>query len=95
MSLDQLPIILPTAVAAIAVLGWSARGVRRMWRLMSKANRWLDQVLGEPARDGLPARPSLMQRVEHIEKQQAEHVEWHAGRSGAPARPTPARPNGR
>ena len=92
--LQQLPIILPAAVAGIAVTGWLLRGLRRVWRLMSKTNRWLDQVLGEPAKDGQPARPSLMARIEQIERQLADHLEWHAKPDGTPAARTPARPNG-
>jgi hypothetical protein len=72
-----------------------------MWRLMSKANRWLDQVLGEPARDGQPARPGLMDRVTGIEarvagleEKVAEHVEWHGAPGDQPARAVPRQPNG-
>lgn len=71
-----------------------------MWRLMSKANRWLDQVLGEPARDGEPARLGLMERVAGIERRMAgidaklaEHLEWHGDPSGSPAGRTGPRPN--
>ncbi len=83
---QALGIVSGSLAAAIVVVTWAAKGLRRMWRLMSKANRWLDQVLGEPAQNGQPARPSLMQRVEHIEKQLARHLEWHDNPAGQPAR---------
>jgi hypothetical protein len=103
-SLDQwqrLGIVCGSILAALALAGWAARGIRRMWRLMSKANRWLDQVLGEPARDGEPARPGLMERVAGIERRMAaidvklaEHLEWHGDPDGSPTRRVSPKPNG-
>jgi hypothetical protein len=91
VSLDRLAITLTAIVATLAIIGYAARGLRRMWHLMSKVNRWLDQVLGEPARDGQPGRPSLMQRVEAIETKLggvetklADHLDWHADPRGTP-----------
>jgi hypothetical protein len=104
VSLDRwqaLGIICGSILAVVGVAGWVVRGLRRMWRLMSKANRWLDQVLGEPARDGSPGRPGLMERVTGIEAGMAgiearlsEHLDWHGDPGGRTARTTPPRPNG-
>lgn len=105
MSLDRwqaIGIVCGSILAAIALIGFAARGTRRMWRLMSKANRWLDQVLGEPARDGQPARPGLMERVAGIEQRCGgiedkidTHLEWHGDPGGQPARDGKPSPNGR
>ncbi|HEU4539665.1 MAG TPA: hypothetical protein VFR23_00935 [Jiangellaceae bacterium] len=96
MSLEDwqaLGIVAGALVAVLIVLAWTARGMRRMWHLMRKANRWLDQALGEPPRDGQPGRPSLMQRVEAIETRMGSmeakltgHLEWHNEPKGKPAR---------
>ena len=61
-----------------------------MWHLGRKLNRWLDQALG----DKEAGLPSLMERVESIEDKLAEHLEWHSGPSGTPARTVAPRPNG-
>lgn len=90
MSWDQLLIVLSTIVAGLAVAGWSARGLRRMWHLGRKLNRWLDQALGDKAA-GLP---SLMERVEAIETKLDDHLTWHANPGGRPARAALPRPNG-
>ncbi|GLH97336.1 hypothetical protein [Phytohabitans aurantiacus] len=66
------------AAGAIVVLGGAIV-------LIGKASRWvlrrarqlghlLDDVLGEPEREGQPARPSLMARVASIEQKQGEQA---------------------
>lgn len=104
MSLEDwqaLGVVAGALVAVLVVLAWTARGMRRMWHLMRKANRWLDQALGEPPRDGQPGRPSLMQRVEGLERQVAEvktavdeHQAWHNAPGGRPARRGAEQQNG-
>lgn len=104
MSLEDwqaLGVVAGALVAVLVVLAWTARGMRRMWHLMRKANRWLDQALGEPPRDGQPGRPSLMQRVEQIEHRMGSmedkltgHLEWHNAPGGRPARRTSEQQNG-
>jgi hypothetical protein len=97
---QRLGIVCGSILAALGVAGLAARGLHRMWRLMSKANRWLDQVLGEPAHDGEPARPGLMERVAGIERRVAaidaklaEHLEWHGDPDGSPAAHVRPHPN--
>jgi hypothetical protein len=81
--------------------GWAARGIRRMWHLGRKANRFFDLMLGEPARDGRPARPSMMDRMASVEtrlaevqKEVADHKLWHGDPGGKPAAPDLSKPNG-
>lgn len=61
-----------------------------MWHLGRKLNRWLDQALG----DKEAGLPSLMDRVEAIEDKLDDHLQWHAGPGGRPAKAAPLRPNG-
>lgn len=93
----QLGIVCGAIIALLAVGSWTARGIRRVWHLMRKVNRLLDQTLGDP----VAGKPSLMQRVQSIERTQddirqqlAEHLQWHADPQGQPARSTQPRPNG-
>lgn len=73
-------IVCSTILAVAGVLFLVTRGIRRMWQLLRKVNRLLDQTLGSPG------RPSLMDRVEGIETKLAEHLHWHASPGGRPAR---------
>lgn len=72
VSLNEWQALCGAVLVTAAVLGLMVRGLRRMWRLASKVNRWLDQVLGEPADGDKPARPGLMDRVASIEAAQRE-----------------------
>jgi hypothetical protein len=87
---QQLGIFLATVSGALALLGWSARGLQRMWHLGRKLNRWLDQALG----DKEAGLPSLMERVESIEEKLSDHLEWHGSPNAQPAKATHPRPNG-
>jgi len=60
------------AAVTLAALAW--KGIRRMWHLLRKVNRLLDQTLGEPPEGSRPGRPSLMDRVESIEAKMEEHL---------------------
>lgn len=93
----SIDIVCGALIALVVVASYVARGTRRVWHLMRKVNRLLDQTLGDPT----AGKPSLMQRVQSIEQTQdtisqqlAEHLEWHADPKGQPARPTQQRPNG-
>jgi hypothetical protein len=61
-------LILGGAVALIA------KGIRWVWHRGRQLGHLLDDVLGEPARDGRPSQPSLMARVAGIEEQQTEQA---------------------
>lgn len=91
MSLDQwaaIGVVCGAILGAAAVCFLLARGIRRMWHLMRKVNRLLDQTLGSPG------RPSLMDRVTSIEEKLEEHLHWHTDPRGRPAGGAPLQPNG-
>lgn len=60
------------AAAAIGAVAGGVAGagylIRVGWRRARQLGHLLDDVLGEPAREGQPARPSLMARVARIEE---------------------------
>ena len=60
-----------TALIALvsAVLGLVVWSVRWLWRVLSRTTRFLDDYFGEPAHDGLPARPGVMARLHAVEAQ--------------------------
>lgn len=41
--------------------------IKKVWPLLKKLSDFLDDVAGEPARPGVPARAGLMERVQRIE----------------------------
>ena len=45
----------------------------RVWRMMRRATRFFDDYFGQPARDGMEARPGVMARLGSVEKL-VEHV---------------------
>ncbi len=59
-------------ITAVGIIGRAiqlgGRWVRRTWR---KLDRLADELLGEPAREDRPARPSLMQRVAALDRRLA------------------------
>ena len=48
-------VIVATALAT--AIAWA---LRCTWRILSRTTRFLDDYFGEPARDGLPARPGTV-----------------------------------
>jgi hypothetical protein len=60
------------AGATFSVLVLTALGkwvVLPLWRLTVKTGHFLDSWNGEPARDGLPGRPGVVERITSIEYQ--------------------------
>ena len=56
-------------VAFAVILGIGvlvAAGVKG-WKVIKRLNHFLDDVMGEEARPGVPARPGLMERVMRVE----------------------------
>ena len=53
------------AVAALVSL-WAA--LRGLCRLLARVQHFLDDWFGEEARDGIPARPGVMERLESLER---------------------------
>jgi hypothetical protein len=90
---QSLGIVCGAILALLALLGLIGKQVvLPMIRAIRRMNEVADELLGEPARDGRPGRPSLMARVARIEERLAEHIREHDGPQ-APARV--AVPNGR
>lgn len=85
--IERLPFILPSLAAGVLIAGWIGRWLRRMWHLMSKANRFFDAVLGSPD------RPSLMDEVAAVKEQLADHIRWHGEPGAKPAGPNLDKPN--
>jgi len=52
---------------AIAVIGAGWIPVRNLFRLAGKTTRFIDEVVGEPAQFGRPARPGAIQRMDSNE----------------------------
>jgi hypothetical protein len=47
----------------VAICGLMSWGLRHLWRITRRTSHFLDDYFGEPARDGLPARPGVMARL--------------------------------
>ena len=58
--------VIALAAAVVGVLGWAAR---HAWRVLRRVTHFLDDYAGEPARDGMPARPGFMARLASAETQ--------------------------
>jgi len=56
-----------TVVAWGGVLALTWGVVRKVWPLLKRLADFLDDVMGEPARPGVPARLGLMERVMRVE----------------------------
>lgn len=59
------------AGAVIASAAWAGRWT---WRIARRIGHFLDDYGGQPARDGLPARPGLMARITSLEDSMAHLV---------------------
>lgn len=59
-----------TALIALvaAVFGAIAWAVRWAWRILRRITHFLDDYAGQPARDGLPAKPGFMARLGSVEQ---------------------------
>ncbi|MFF3029156.1 hypothetical protein [Microbacterium sp. NPDC057944] len=63
--LEGLSVWTVIAWGAAAALVWGV--VRKVWPLLKKLADFLDDVMGEEARPGVPARLGLMERVMRVE----------------------------
>lgn len=54
--------------------------LRPVIKLLKKASNLFDDLLGEPARPGVPERPGIMKRMELIEKSMHELPQTHITR---------------
>ncbi len=53
---------------AVAVGGLLIWALRHAWRVLRRVTRFLDDYAGEPARDGMPAKPGFMARLASVEQ---------------------------
>lgn len=56
-----------TALAGAALTGIAVM-VRSAWRFLRRVVRFLDDYAGQPARDGMPAKPGFMGRLASVEE---------------------------
>lgn len=62
---EWLPSLIVTVIIIFAgLLGWL---IKVAWPVVRKMSHFVDDVVGEPDRPGIPGRPGLMVRVAHIE----------------------------
>ena len=55
------------AFAVILGVGVIVGAAVKGWKVIKRLNHFLDDVMGEEARPGVPARPGLMERVMRVE----------------------------
>ena len=58
----------------VAVCGGMAWTGRHAWRIVRRVTHFLDDYAGQPARDGMPAKPGLMARLASVEESLAHVV---------------------
>jgi len=59
---------------AIVVVGAAWVPIRNLFRLTAKVTRFIDEVVGEPAQFGRPARPGAIERMDRTERAVAEQA---------------------
>jgi hypothetical protein len=64
MSAAWLAAFTALAVAVFGLLGWAGR---YGWRVLRRTMHFLDDYFGEPAHDGLEAKPGVMARLGSVE----------------------------
>jgi hypothetical protein len=57
------------SIALTTVLsGFLIWGFRKVVHMFIRVTRFLDDFMGEPAREGVPARPGIMSRMQKVEE---------------------------
>ena len=62
--------VVPWLVALIILIAAAVAFVRLVWPVLKKWSDLADDLLGEKARPGVPARPGLMERMQSVEGEQ-------------------------
>jgi uncharacterized small protein (DUF1192 family) len=59
-----------TALVTLVTLagGFAVWTARHLWKMFRRGTRFLDDFFGEPAREGLPAKPGVMARLGSVEE---------------------------
>ena len=92
-------IVCGSLLALFGLIGLVYRKVLRpMWKSLKLAARLVEQLVGDP-NEGVP---SLMEQLATLHQSDValarkldDHLQWHAGPGGQPAKPVPTQPNGR
>ena len=74
---------LSKAVVAVAGVGALFAAARRLVMTIRQIAWFLDDWFGEPAREGQPARPGVMERLEALEKAVADLPQTEANEAGS------------
>ena len=72
MSAAWLTAFVALVVAVCGGLTWAGR---HAWAIVRRVTHFLDDYAGQPARDGLPARPGFMARLASVEDSLAHVVQ--------------------
>lgn len=62
------------AVAAVGGPGAIWAFAKKVWPLLRKLNHFIDDWFGEGEREGRPAQPGVLARLQSIEQTQLEHT---------------------
>jgi hypothetical protein len=71
MNPEWLAAFVALIVAVCAAIGW---GLRWAWRILRRTVHFLDDYGGQPAHDGMEAKPGLMARLTTVEEALAKVV---------------------
>ncbi|TCO64395.1 hypothetical protein [Actinocrispum wychmicini] len=63
----DIALICAGTIAALGAITALTKAIARLLRLLRKLGHLADDLFGEPARDGVPARPGVMHRLHDIE----------------------------
>ena len=64
MNPEWVAALVALVVAVCAAVAWATRWA---WRILRRINHFLDDYAGQPARDGMEARPGFMARLGSVE----------------------------
>ena len=65
MSPEWITAVTAFTVAMCGLMGWFAK---KLWHSARRVGHFLDDYMGQPARDGMPAKPGFMARLGSVEE---------------------------